>query len=102
MGSFDKLVVIFILLSLGGLPPFLGFLGKLLILKNFLIYINILMLLIILYRSIIVLIIYIYYCYIGVCYSPFISIQIIMKYQNFYRIIYIFTLFILPPYIIIL
>lgn len=51
----DKIIILFVFMSLGGLPPLLGFLGKLVILKNIIIYINMVFLVILIYTSLIIL-----------------------------------------------
>merc|ERR1712042_98643 len=56
---YNKIMKIFVLLSLGGLPPFLGFLGKLYILKISIIMVNSAFLFLLVIRSLIVLFIYI-------------------------------------------
>jgi len=55
----DRLVMVFVFLSLGGLPPLLGFFGKLLILKRALTYINHTAILVLVYRSLLLLYTYI-------------------------------------------
>lgn len=59
MGIGDGAVLIFTFISLGGLPPLLGFLGKLLVLKTTLIHIRLSLTLLLVYTSLIVLNIYI-------------------------------------------
>merc|ERR1739845_249692 len=63
-----KLIKIFILLSLGGLPPFLGFLGKLYILKVSMLMINNWFLFLLVMRSLVVLFIYIRFSFIVLSY----------------------------------
>merc|ERR1711872_260130 len=65
---YNKLVKIFILLSLGGLPPFLGFLGKLYILKVSMLMINNWFLFLLVMRSLVVLFIYIRFSFIVLSY----------------------------------
>lgn len=55
----DNLIMVFVFMSLGGLPPLLGFLGKLLILKSVLVYINYSIALILVYSSLLLLYTYI-------------------------------------------
>ena len=55
----DKVGMVFVFISLGGLPPLLGFLGKLLILKSSLMYFNFIIMLVLVYRSLLVLYTYI-------------------------------------------
>merc|ERR1712210_210844 len=67
-GHYNKLIKIFILLSLGGLPPFLGFLGKLYILKVSMLMINNWFLFLLVMRSLVVLFIYIRFSFIVLSY----------------------------------
>jgi len=55
---YDKLTKIFVLLSLGGLPPFLGFLGKLYIIKISIFTVRNAFLFLLVIRSLIVLFMY--------------------------------------------
>ena len=57
---YEKFVLIFWFISLGGMPPLLGFLGKLILLKLSINYLNIYFLIIIIISSLIIFIIYIY------------------------------------------
>nr|ADB43174.1 NADH dehydrogenase subunit 2 [Calanus sinicus] len=59
MGMGDGAVLIFTFMSLGGLPPLLGFLGKLLVLKTTLIHMSLSLTLLLVYTSLMVLNIYI-------------------------------------------
>ena len=99
----DKIMIIFVFISLGGLPPLLGFLGKLLVLKNILVYINIVFLFSLIYTSLIVLYHYLSRIFFLITYTP------ILKYSNkivtlrWKKIIYIlsvisFNLFIILPF----
>merc|ERR1712105_190325 len=99
---YDKVCLILTIMSLGGLPPFLGFLSKLIIIKNIILLTNTLLLIIIIYSSIIVLIIYIYYCYVGINLTSNHSINTYVKYLNYVKISYTVTIFMLPVAIIIL
>merc|ERR1712049_89377 len=67
-GHYNKLIKIFILLSLGGLPPFLGFLGKLYILKVSMLMINNWFLFLLVMRSLVVLFLYIRFSFIVLSY----------------------------------
>merc|ERR1739838_695301 len=66
----DKIMITFVFISLGGLPPLLGFLGKLLVLKNILIYINIVFLFSLIYTSLIVLYHYLSRIFFLITYTP--------------------------------
>jgi len=51
----DKGAIVFVFMSLGGIPPLLGFLGKLLVLKSSLQYFNFSLILVLVYGSLLVL-----------------------------------------------
>nr|YP_007026106.1 NADH dehydrogenase subunit 2 [Calanus hyperboreus]AFU88795.1 NADH dehydrogenase subunit 2 [Calanus hyperboreus] len=51
----DKIMMLFVFMSLGGLPPLLGFLGKLVILKNIMMYMNMVFLVMLIYTSLMIL-----------------------------------------------
>merc|ERR1739838_569807 len=65
-----------VFIALGGLPPLLGFLGKLLVQKNILVYINIVFLFSLIYTSLIVLYHYLSRIFFLITYTP------ILKYSN--------------------
>ena len=67
---FDKIIIVFVFISLGGLPPLLGFLGKLIVLKNILVSVNILFILIIIYTSLIILYHYLSRTFFIITYLP--------------------------------
>ena len=92
INNFDKIILIFILISLGGLPPFLGFLSKVLVLKLAIYIFNYIFLLIIIYTSLIIL-----YCYISrffflLTYSPKIKFDIKSFYSSKKKIIFLITI----------
>lgn len=66
----DKVFLVFIILSLGGLPPFLGFLAKLIVLKSIIFILNIVFVIVLMYSSIIVLMIYTYYRFLAMNFAP--------------------------------
>ena len=77
---FDKIIIILLFISLGGMPPILGFLRKLLILKIIFIYENIFLFLLIIFSSLILLYHYISRIYFFLTYVP--SIKIGINYNN--------------------
>jgi NADH:ubiquinone oxidoreductase subunit 2 (subunit N) len=70
IGYYDQLIAILVLLSLGGLPPLTGFLGKIFILKFRVIQIRIALIIILIFSSLLLLFIYTSYCYLGLCNIP--------------------------------
>merc|ERR1712133_253568 len=84
MNNFDKIILIFILISLGGLPPFLGFLSKVLVLKLAIYIFNYIFLIIL-------------YCYISrffflLTYSPKIKFDTKNFYSSKKKIIFLITI----------
>ena len=77
---FDKIFIVIIFISLGGMPPILGFLRKLLILKIIFIYENIFLFLLIIFSSLILLYHYISRIYFFLTFVP--SIKLRLNYYN--------------------
>jgi len=94
--SYDKLFLLFLLLSLGGLPPFIGFISKLIILKRILSVTNLIFTTILIYSSIIVLIMYTYYRFLAVNFTPNSHNILQFKYTSFIKILYFLTITSLP------
>ena len=94
---FDKIIIIILFISLGGIPPLLGFLRKLVILKIIFIYENIFLFLLIIFSSLILLYHYISRIYFFLTFVP--SIKLGLNYYNnywikyFYLISFIFFIF---------
>jgi len=72
---FDKIVIIVLLISLGGIPPLLGFLRKFLILKIIFIYENLFLFIMIIFLSLILLYHYMSRIYFFVTYMPLLKIN---------------------------
>lgn len=95
---FDKIIIIMVFISLGGIPPMLGFLRKLLILKIIFIYENMFLFLIIIFSALILLYHYISRIYFFLTFVP--SIKLNLNYNNnswikyFYLISLVFFRFI--------
>ena len=95
---FDKIIIIIVFMSLGGMPPMLGFLRKLLILKIIFIYENMFLFLIIIFSALILLYHYISRIYFFLTFVP--SIKLNLNYNNnswikyFYLISLVFFRFI--------
>ena len=73
---FDKIIIILVFMSLGGIPPILGFLRKLLILKIIFYYENIVLFLMIIFSSLILLYHYISRIYFFLTFLPSIKINL--------------------------
>ena len=88
---FDKIIIILLFISLGGMPPILGFLRKLLILKIIFIYENIFLFLLIIFSSLILLYHYISRIYFFLTYVPSIKIGINYNNNSWFKYIYLIT-----------
>ena len=94
---FDKIIIILVFMSLGGIPPILGFLRKLLILKIIFYYENIVLFLMIIFSSLILLYHYISRIYFFLTFLPSMKINLrfydnsILKYS--YLISLVFFIF---------
>ena len=88
---FDKIIIILLFISLGGIPPILGFLRKLLILKIIFIYENIFLFLLIIFSSLILLYHYISRIYFFLTYVPSIKIGINYNNNSWFKYIYLIT-----------
>ena len=73
---FDKIFIVIIFISLGGMPPILGFLRKLLILKIIFIYENIFLFLLIIFSSLILLYHYISRIYFFLTFVPSMKLRL--------------------------
>ena len=93
---FDKIIIVIVFISLGGIPPILGFLRKLLILKIIFIYENIFLFLLIIFSSLILLYHYISRIYFFLTFIP--SIKLSFNYINnsWVKYIYLISLLFLP------
>lgn len=70
--TINKLYTIFILISIGGLPPIVGFLGKVSVIKVTLMTVNRIFIIFLLFSSLFILFLYIRFRYLAVSFSPFI------------------------------
>ena len=67
---FDKIIIVLLFISLGGMPPLLGFLRKFLILKIIFIYENLILFLIIIFSSLVLLYHYMSRIYFFITFMP--------------------------------
>merc|ERR1712080_493761 len=67
---FFRFLILITIFSLAGLPPFFGFLRKVLVIKHPIVSVNIVLLLLLVYRSVITLFYYIRFRYISIIYTP--------------------------------
>ena len=89
---FDKIIIILIFISLGGMPPILGFLRKLLVLKIIFIYENIFLFLLIIFSSLILLYHYISRIYFFLTFIPSIKLRFNYISNSWIKYIYLISL----------
>ena len=89
---FDKIITILLFISLGGLPPLLGFLSKFLIIKFILMRINYIFCLVLIFSSLYLLYFYLSRIYFFLRYSPSLKITIKINYIFFKKTIYLLSL----------
>merc|ERR1712241_1014627 len=75
MNFYDKIVIVILFMSLGGIPPLLGFLRKFLILKMIFIYESLFLFIIIIFLSLILLYHYMSRIYFFMTYMPLLKIN---------------------------
>ena len=92
MSFFDKVIIALLFMSLGGIPPLLGFLRKFLILKIILTYENIYLFLIIIFSSLILLYHYISRIYFFLTFIPSIKIGFNFSYFSWTKFLYLVSL----------
>ena len=88
----DKIILIMLFMSLGGLPPLLGFLRKYLIIKFIIYNINWLFILLIVFRSLYLLYFYISRIYFFLTYIPSLKLTIKVEIFIFKKVFYLISL----------
>merc|ERR1712030_82217 len=89
---YRKLIKIFVLLSLGGLPPFLGFLGKLYIIKISITVINRIFLFLLVIRSLFVLFIYIRFSFIILSFPSLTRLRTVETKNKLHKNLYLISI----------
>ena len=89
---FDKIIIIMVFMSLGGIPPMLGFLRKLLILKIIFIYENMFLFLIIIFSALILLYHYISRIYFFLTFVPSIKLNLNYNSNSWIKYFYLISL----------
>ena len=92
IGGIQKILLLFIFITLGGVPPFLGFIAKLIVIKASIIWVTKDLLVTILIRSFIILFIYLRYSHTLVSYYPMYSQIVYSKHIIYYKVIYFMLL----------
>jgi len=87
----DKVFLVFIFLSLGGMPPFLGFIAKLAVIKFIVLWVNIIIILFILFGSFMMLYLYLRYSYMGLAFYGYSQFSKYSCYNMELKLVY-FTL----------
>jgi len=90
---FDKFIIIIIFISLGGMPPLLGFLGKIIILKILLSnFINMIIVFIIIMSSLLLLYFYLSRMYFYLSNIPSLKVNFKLRLFSFKKIFYLMSL----------
>merc|ERR1712227_1060228 len=89
---FDKTILILIFISLGGIPPLLGFLSKYIILKFIIIYEKFFFLLIVIFSSLLILYLYMSRIYFFLTNIPSIKINFKINFFFLKKITYILSI----------
>merc|ERR1712119_247223 len=82
MPPLEKILMVFVLMSLGGLPPLLGFLGKLIVLKNIMYFMDFIFIVLLIYTALIILYHYVSRIFFSLSYSPTVKTSLKRNYYN--------------------
>lgn len=88
----EKILIVFVLMSLGGLPPLLGFLGKLIVLKNIIYFMDFMFIIILLYTALIILYHYMSRIFFSLSYPPIVKAGLKRNYYNVKKFFYLASL----------
>jgi len=94
MNFYDKIVIVILFMSLGGIPPLLGFLRKFLILKIIFLYENIFLFIIIIFLSLILLYHYMSRIYFFITFIPLLKMNFNKNNFNIFKFFYLASLII--------
>ena len=89
---FEKLIIFFIFLSLAGLPPFLGFLAKVVVIKNVIYFSRILILIVLVFRSLMILSFYLNICHLATSLRTKLNLEHSLNYGLRYKLRYFFSI----------
>merc|ERR1712038_570828 len=92
INSIDKFFLILVFISLGGIPPLLGFLRKFIVLKMLISFFNIFFLILIIFSSLILLYFYLSRLYFFLSNLPMIKIRFKINFINFKKLSYLMSL----------
>ena len=92
MPLLEKILMVFVFMSLGGLPPLLGFLGKLIVLKNIMYFIDFIFIALLIYTALIILYHYVSRIFFSLSYSPTVKTSLKRNYYNNKKLFYFSSL----------
>ena len=91
---YDKIIIVILFISLGGIPPLLGFLRKFLILKIIFIYENLFLFILIIFLSLILLYHYMSRIYFFITFIPLLKINFNKNNFNLLKFLYLVSIII--------
>ena len=94
LDNFSKAMFIFIFISLGSLPPLLGFLGKLLILKTVILTVRLPAIILLVFTSLIILYTYISRFFFYLSMIPSIKLRLKINKLKYIKLIFLASIFI--------
>lgn len=92
MSYYEKFFMLFVLMSLGGLPPFMGFIGKIFVLKQTIMCVGTISLVALIFSSLIILFFYLGLTYFGISISSKILKRLKFGPNNFLGSLYFLRL----------
>jgi len=92
MPFLEKILMVFVFMSLGGLPPLLGFLGKLIVLKNIMYFMDFIFIALLIYTALIILYHYVSRIFFSLSYSPTVKTSLKRNYYNNKKLFYFSSL----------
>lgn len=93
----NKLYIVFILISVAGLPPIVGFMGKVCVIKAAVISIRMIFIIFLLFRSLTIMFMYLRFSYLAISFSPYAEVTPNKKFFTFKDSAYMVSVIIIWP-----